>query len=85
MEKFELTYPERNIWLVETFYDKQLINIISGSFVIKRDFNLDLAEKMVNKYVELNNAMRLRINLEGGIPKQYVSSYAPFVSDKVNA
>ena len=27
MEKFELTYPERNIWLVETFYDKQLINI----------------------------------------------------------
>ncbi|MBR6614206.1 MAG: amino acid adenylation domain-containing protein [Clostridia bacterium] len=85
MEKFELTYPERNIWLVETFYDKQLINIISGSFVIKRDFNLDLAEKMVNKYVELNDAMRLRINLEGGIPKQYVSSYAPFVSDKVNA
>ena len=84
MEKFELTYPERNIWLVETFYDKQLINIISGSFVIKRDFNLDLAEKMVNKYVELNDAMRLRIVVEGGIPKQYVRDFVPFNTDKVN-
>ena len=84
MERYDLTYPERNIWLVETFYNNQLINIISGSFVIKRDFDVIKAEKMVNKYVELNEGMRLRLILENGIPKQYVSSYVPFSADKIN-
>jgi len=82
MKKYDLTFPQRNIWMVENFYDSQLINIISGSFVIKRDFDVAKAEQMVNKFVELNEGMRLRIEVDNNIPKQYVVPFMPFDADK---
>jgi len=85
MEKFELTFPQKNIWLVENFYESKLINIISGSLIIKKDFEISKAEQTVNKFVEINEGMRLRICVENSIPKQYVSSFAPFEADKINA
>lgn len=84
MERYELTFPQKNIWLVENFYDSKLINIISGSLVIKKDFDISKAEQTVNKFVEINEGMRLRICVENSIPKQYVSSFAPFEADKTN-
>lgn len=84
MEKFDLTFPEKNIWLVENFYESKKINIISGSLVIKKDFDINLAEKTVNEYVRLNDAMRIRVCLEGSTPKQYVSEYIPFVANKID-
>jgi len=84
MEKYELTFPQKNIWLVESFYDSKLVNIVSGSLVIKQAFDILKAEKTVNKFVEINEGMRLRISIDEGIPKQYVSSFALFEADKVN-
>ena len=40
MKKYELTFPQKNIWMVENFYDNQKINIISGSFCINEDFDI---------------------------------------------
>ena len=84
MEKFELTFPQKNIWLVENFYESKLINIISGSLIIKKDFEISKAEQTVNKFVELNEGMRLRICVENSIPKQYVVPFAAFEADKIN-
>ena len=84
MEKYELTFPQKNIWLVENFYESKLINIISGSLIIKKDFEISKAEQTVNKFVELNEAMRLRICVENSIPKQYVVPFVPFEADKIN-
>lgn len=80
MEKklYRLTSPQNNIWLVENFYHDKTINIISGTFTIKTGFDLDIAKKTVNKFVELNDAMRLKfVTNENGV-FQYVSDYAPF-------
>lgn len=85
MEKYELTFPQKNIWLVEKFYESKLINIISGSLVIKQDFDIKKAEQTVNKFVELNEGMRLRITVEESIPKQYVAPFVTFKADKINA
>lgn len=85
MEKYELTFPQRNIWLVENFYDSKMINIISGSLVIKKNFDVSLAEQTINKFVEANEAMRLRITVENSVPKQYVVPFVPFEADKVDA
>ena len=85
MEKYDLTFPQKNIWLVENFYESKQINIISGSLIIKKDFDILKAEQTVNKFVELNEGMRLRICIEQGIPKQYVVPFAPFVTDKISA
>lgn len=84
MEKYELTFPEKNIWLVENFFESKLVNIISGSLIIKKDFELSKAEKTVNRFVELNDGMRLRICVENSIPKQYVVPFVPFEADKIN-
>ncbi len=84
MEKFELTFPQKNIWLVENFYESKLINIISGSLIIKKDFDLSRAEQTVNKFVEINESMRLRICIENSVPKQYVVNFEPFEADKIN-
>ncbi|MBQ8044142.1 MAG: amino acid adenylation domain-containing protein [Clostridia bacterium] len=84
MEKYELTFPQKNIWLVENFYESKLINIISGSLIIKKDFEISKAEQTVNKFVEINEGMRLRICVENSIPKQYVSPFMPFEADKIN-
>lgn len=84
MNKYELTFPQKNIWMVENFYESQLVNIISGSFCINEGFDIRLAEKMVNKFVELNEGMRLRIELENNIPMQYVVPFVPFNTDKKN-
>ena len=76
--KYNLTIPQNNIWLVENFYEDKTINIIAGTFTIKSGFNLDLAKKTVNKFFELNDATRLKFVKDGSNLYQYVEEYAPF-------
>ena len=77
MEKnlYSLTSPQNNIWLVENFYTDKTINIVSGTFTIKTGFILDVAKKTINKFVELNDATRLKfIQTDSGI-SQYLEEY----------
>ena len=85
MEKFKLTYPQRNIWLVENFYNSDQINIISGALEIKKDFDASIAKRAVNKFVELNDAMRTRIVVENSEPMQYIVPYQAFDCDVIDA
>ena len=80
MEKklYRLTSPQNNIWLVENFYHDKTINIISGTFTIKSGFILDIAKKTVNKFVELNDAMRLKFITDKNGVFQYIADYEPF-------
>lgn len=78
MQKYDLTIPQNNIWLVENFYNDKTINIISGTFTIKSEFRLDIAKKTVNKFVELNDATRLKFVMENNHIVQYVAEYEPF-------
>ncbi len=59
--KYSLTYPQRNIWTVEEFFGKSSMNTIVGLFHVNYGFRLDLCERAVNKLVELNDALRLRM------------------------
>ena len=78
MNKYNLTIPQNNIWLVENFYDDKSINILAGTFTIKTGFNLELAKKTVNKFFELNDATRLKFIKDGSTLYQYVENYEPF-------
>lgn len=77
-KNFNLTIPQNNIWLVENFYSDKTINIISGTFTIKTGFILDIAKKTVNKFVELNDATRLKFVVDKGVVSQYLADYEPF-------
>lgn len=78
LEKYNLTIPQNNIWLVENFYNDKTINVISGTFTIKTGFILEVAQKTVNKFFELNDATRLKFIVEDNHIFQYVDDYKPF-------
>lgn len=81
--KYSLTYPQKNIWMVEEFFGKSPINTIVGLFYINYGFNFDLCEKVVNKMVELNDALRIRTYKDNSTGEVYqkIEDYKYFLVD----
>ena len=82
--KYSLTFPQKNIWLVEEFFGKSPINTIVGIFRINRDFNIDCAEKAINKMVEVNEGLRLKVIKEENETYQYLDKYNYFKVDVID-
>ena len=82
MEKMEygLTFPQKNIWLVENYNKGTALNIIAGSVKINRGFDEEKCEIAINKVIEENVAMRTRIKEEKGKVMQY---FAPYSYEKI--
>ena len=70
-----LTIPQENIWLIEELNSNTNINNIFGTFRIKQKLNLKILNQVMNKIVEKNDALRLRINVENNKPYQYITEY----------
>ncbi|MBR5228016.1 MAG: amino acid adenylation domain-containing protein [Clostridia bacterium] len=79
--KYSLTFPQKNIWLVEEFFGSSPINTIVGIFNIKSEFNFEKCEKAVNKMVQLNEALRLQVAKDRDSVYQYVQDYKYFNVD----
>jgi len=79
--KYSLTFPQKNIWLVEKFFGKSPINTIVGIFNVNKEFDKDICEKAVNKMVEVNDALRIKVIEENDEAVQYVDNYAYFSVD----
>ena len=71
-QKYELTYPQKSIWITEQFYNGTSINHICGtaSFHIKLDFKI--LEDAIKKVVCKHQNFSLKISLEDNNPKQYL-------------
>ncbi len=82
--KYGLTFPQKNIWLVEEFFGKSPINTIVGIFKVNKEFDFDICEKAVNKMVEVNDALRLKLVREDEEVYQYVEKYNYFSVDYFN-
>lgn len=80
---YDLTIPQKSIYLTEQYASGTSINLISGNVIIDEKVDLALLEKSLNLYVQKNEAIRLRICLFDGKPKQYVNEYTPFTINKV--
>lgn len=81
--KYSLTYPQKNIWMVEEFFGKSPINTIVGLFYVNYGFDRKKCEEVVNKMVELNDALRLQIykNAKTGEIYQEIADYKYFLVD----
>ena len=75
---YDLTIPQKSIFLTEQYASGTSINMISGNIIINETVDLNLLEKALNLYVQKNDAIRLRICIKNGEPKQYISEYSPF-------
>lgn len=63
MEKndmYELTNPQKSIWLTEQYFQDTTINNICGSLLISQDTDLNLLNTAINYFVKNNDSFRLR-------------------------
>ena len=77
MEKdvFELTNPQKSIWMTEQFYDNTNINNIVGYLKIEKNADLKALEKAFNYFVMKNDSFKTKIILEDSLPKQYFDDF----------
>jgi len=81
---YNLTYPQKSIWLTEQYYSNTTVNNINGRLKINEKVEFSLLEKSLNLFVKNNDAIRIKIILKDYVPVQYIDEYKPFNIDKVN-
>ena len=82
---YDLTNPQKGIWLTEQYYNGTSIANISGTILINETVDFEKLEKALNIYIQKNDAIRLHLILtdEGNV-KQYISDYKEFNIPIVN-
>ncbi len=72
---YNLTNPQKSIWMIEQFYQNSNINCMGGSIRVFEKVNFDLLIKAYNLFLEKNDGLRLRIVEKDGEPMQYIADY----------
>lgn len=74
VEMYDLTIPQENIWLLEKNNPNTNLNNICGTFRIDKKLDITILNEVMNKIVETNDALRIKI-IEEEKPKQYISEF----------
>ena len=80
---YNLTNPQRAIYLTEQFYKGTSIGNVCGTLLFKEKVDFTLLEKALNIFVERNDASRIKLKLIDTEPKQYIEKYSFFNIDLV--
>lgn len=83
-ELYHLTYSQKNIWYTEKMYPGTSVGNVAGTLRMKGNIDFIVLEKAINKFVEQNEGMRIRVTEKDGTPYQYVSEYEKFNVDLVD-
>lgn len=77
-EFYELTNPQKPIWLTEQYFTNTAINTICGYTFITDVVDFEVLKKAIYEMVRSNDGMRLKIDIQNNTPLQYVSNFEPF-------
>ena len=72
---FELTIPQENIWMQEQMNPNTNINLIYGTLSIEKKMDLDNLKAAINRVIETNDALRIRLIEVDTKPMQYIADY----------
>jgi surfactin family lipopeptide synthetase B len=72
--KYDLTNPQKNIYMVEQCEDSN-INNIAGILNFKGNFDEKVCDTIINKVIEINDGLRIRIINDNTNVFQYISEY----------
>lgn len=73
---YDITYPQKSIFLTDKFYADDHISVISGLCVIKDKINYSLLNSALNKLVENNDAYRINFKEVNSSIKQFFNDYS---------
>ena len=68
---YDLTNAQQSIWLTEQYLKGTSIGNISGIVNIQEEVDISKLTTSIREFVKRNDAMRTRIIIKNGVPKQY--------------
>ena len=78
MNLYELTNPQKSIWLTEQFYKGTAVNNICGTVLINEKVYFDKLIEAINIFIKDNDSLRIHIRLDNeGNVKQYFADFVP--------
>lgn len=75
MQLYNLTYPQKNIWLMEKYNGNTSLNYILGVVEIKNGFDYKKCNDAINDVIKNNDAMRIVTKEKDSNVCQYVKDY----------
>ena len=72
---FELTNPQKSIWMMEQFYNGTNINNICATLTINRDVDIEKLNRAINIFIQNNESFGLNFKIENGEIKQYFTEF----------
>lgn len=72
---YNLTNPQKSIWVTEEYYKGSCINNICGTALIKEEVNLRLLEKAIRTTLQNNDIFKIKFSIKDNNVMQYVSDY----------
>ena len=78
-EFYDLTNPQKSIWLTEQFYQGSCVNNLCGTVAISQVVDFDMLKKAIYQFVKDNDSFRLKLIFdEKGEIKQEITDFEPF-------
>lgn len=72
---YDLTFPQRNIFLVDKVYKDTSINMITGIININKEFDINFCDIAINEIIKNNDAMRINIYMNSSEVYQIIKDY----------
>lgn len=69
---YNLTKPQKSIWLTEEYFKNTAINNVCGTLTINQEINKELLEKAILLFISSNDSLKLKLDLSQEEPKQYI-------------
>ena len=70
---YNLSNPQKAIWLTEEYYKNTSINNVGGTLTMEEPINRDLLEKAISLFISSNDSLRFKLDLSQKEPLQYVA------------
>lgn len=77
-ELYELTAPQKSIYVTEQYYNGSTINNICGTADIKEEIDFNLLKQAITLFVQYNENFNLKLCMVNNEVKQYVDDFDPF-------
>lgn len=83
-EYYPLTHPQKSIWLTESFYKGTGVCNIAQSVKLGKELEIGFLQSAINKVIEQNDGIRLRMTEINGEIRQLVSPYRAYKVEVVD-
>lgn len=81
---YDLTNPQKSIWLTEQYYKGSNINNICGALTIKQPLDFEKFKEAISLFVKNNDSFRICLKMDNNEVKQYIKDFSYFDIDIID-